>query len=221
VLSRYPWIVFPGNIQGRHVREAGPKGCTLVTVDGGRILGVEPQDLDVLLWHVSRVEVSCCDSTDAVAELVRREIEDTLGKSGGRPVAARLVLEGCTPVHGPLHERLHSLTEQFREIAAGLGDLWLEKVILNTRRPVSAEEWFPDDTPLSAIEKEVRDLQDRNIDLPALLPEIEQLRNKLPPELAGDGELFPSGPEGLGSLCEDVKALLIGRMLRQGGRHED
>ena len=26
------WIVFPGNTQGRHIREAGPKGATLVTV---------------------------------------------------------------------------------------------------------------------------------------------------------------------------------------------
>ena len=34
-VSQDPWIVFPGNIQGRHIRESGPKGCTLVTVDNG------------------------------------------------------------------------------------------------------------------------------------------------------------------------------------------
>ncbi len=28
-----PWVVFPGNIQGRHIRESGPKGCLLVKVD--------------------------------------------------------------------------------------------------------------------------------------------------------------------------------------------
>jgi LexA-binding, inner membrane-associated putative hydrolase len=32
VLSERPWIVFPGNIQGRHPKESGAKGCTLVTV---------------------------------------------------------------------------------------------------------------------------------------------------------------------------------------------
>ncbi len=32
VLSERPWIVFPGNPQGRHPKEPGPKGCTLVTV---------------------------------------------------------------------------------------------------------------------------------------------------------------------------------------------
>lgn len=32
VLAERPWVVFPGNLQGRHSKEAGPKGCTLVTV---------------------------------------------------------------------------------------------------------------------------------------------------------------------------------------------
>ncbi|MBW2597058.1 MAG: DNA repair exonuclease, partial [Deltaproteobacteria bacterium] len=33
VLMDDPLIVFPGNIQGRHVQETGPKGCVLVSVD--------------------------------------------------------------------------------------------------------------------------------------------------------------------------------------------
>lgn len=31
VLHQDPWVVFPGNLQGRHIRETGPKGCALVT----------------------------------------------------------------------------------------------------------------------------------------------------------------------------------------------
>ena len=49
VLSEDPWVVFPGNIQGRHVKEEGSKGATLVTVDGRRVL-LEHQALDVLRW---------------------------------------------------------------------------------------------------------------------------------------------------------------------------
>ena len=33
VLCRNPWVVFPGNLQGRHARETGAKGATLVEVD--------------------------------------------------------------------------------------------------------------------------------------------------------------------------------------------
>ena len=40
-----PWIVYPGNTQGRHVNESGAKGCTLVRVDGTSIADVEHRDL--------------------------------------------------------------------------------------------------------------------------------------------------------------------------------
>ncbi|MBS1201926.1 MAG: repair exonuclease, partial [Chromatiaceae bacterium] len=33
VLSRDPWVVFPGNLQGRHIGETGPRGCQLVGVN--------------------------------------------------------------------------------------------------------------------------------------------------------------------------------------------
>lgn len=33
VLSETPLIVYPGNIQGRHINETGPKGCYLGTID--------------------------------------------------------------------------------------------------------------------------------------------------------------------------------------------
>jgi len=51
-LAREPWVVFPGNIQGRSVRECGPRGCYLVDVDdrGGASLAFEP--LDTVRWEV-------------------------------------------------------------------------------------------------------------------------------------------------------------------------
>jgi DNA repair protein SbcD/Mre11 len=37
IVSRDPWIVYPGNLQGRNVRETGAKGAMRVTVEDGRI----------------------------------------------------------------------------------------------------------------------------------------------------------------------------------------
>jgi exonuclease SbcD len=221
-VSRNPWIVFPGNIQGRHIRETGSKGCTLVTVDEGTVVEIEAHHLDVFRWCISRLDVSDCETMDGVAELVQQTFQDELAKSENRPVAIRLILEGVTPVHGVLHEKSDFFVEQFRNIAAGLTEVWLEKVIFNTRKGgMGPEESLLDDSPLSVIEKEVRDLQERGLNLLEFIPELEQLRNKLPVELSGDKELFLSGSEEIGFLCEDVKELLIRKMLRQGGRHED
>src|ERR1039457_2192861 len=57
-LARDPWIVFSGNIQGRSVRECGPRGCYLVEVNdhGGVTLDFEP--LDVVRWEVLRLSAS-------------------------------------------------------------------------------------------------------------------------------------------------------------------
>ncbi|PKN67838.1 MAG: DNA repair exonuclease [Deltaproteobacteria bacterium HGW-Deltaproteobacteria-15] len=220
-VSREPWIVFPGNIQGRHIRETGPKGCTLVTVEGGNIIEMEAQDLDVFRWCVSSVDVSDCESINAVADLVQQSFQDVIGKSENRPVAVRLILEGETPVHRQLHERSEYCTDQFRGIAAGLTEVWLEKVIFKTRKEGMPFQEIDDNSPLATIEGEVAALKQRGASLVDFIPDIEQLRNKLPPELSGESELFPSGNEGVASLCEDVKDLLIGRILKEGGRYED
>jgi len=62
LLHENPWIVFSGNIQGRHVNESGRKGCTLVTVENGRCSCVEHRDLNVVTWAVCEVNASAADS---------------------------------------------------------------------------------------------------------------------------------------------------------------
>ena len=51
VLSTEPWVVFPGNLQGRHAKETGPKGASLVTVERRSVVSVEHRALDVVRWE--------------------------------------------------------------------------------------------------------------------------------------------------------------------------
>ena len=53
IVARDPWIVYPGNVQGRSPRETGPKGAMRVTVEDGRIVAVEPLVLDVARWALA------------------------------------------------------------------------------------------------------------------------------------------------------------------------
>ena len=61
VLSERPWIVFPGNLQGRHPKESGAKGCTLVTVEDGAVAAVEHRAVDVLRWTTLEVDAGGAD----------------------------------------------------------------------------------------------------------------------------------------------------------------
>ncbi len=70
------WIVFPGNLQGRHINEEGEKGATLVRVRAGRLYP-EHRTLDVVRW--SRIFV----------DLAGAEGPEALGRRCGRPCARR------------------------------------------------------------------------------------------------------------------------------------
>ena len=220
-VHREPWILFPGNIQGRHIRETGPKGCTLVTVDEGQVKGVEHRDTDVLRWVICRVDLSGCETNEECLESVRQAFEGEIGGSGGRPVAVRLVLEGATPLHGKLHERSLHWMEEFRAMAASLTEVWLEKVVFSTRRKVTPEAAAGEGSPVSVLHRTVEGLRLGGTRLLDLVPEFEQLRSKLPPELLGEEGPFSPGEEEMAALYEDLRELLMGKVLRQEGRHED
>ena len=216
-LARDPWIVFPGNLQGRHIRETGAKGCTLVTVAAGRVESVEARELDVLRWADCRLDVGGCERPEVLLEMVRTTFTAARAEAAGRPLAVRLVLTGTTALHGRLHEHSGHWQEEFRAVAAGLGDLWVEKIIFNTRQIPQPGGDLADDSPLAVLQKAVADLQFAGSRLLDHLPELEQLRSKLPPELLNDGDPFAPDAEALAVLRTDVQELLQAK-LQPGGR---
>jgi len=142
-------------------------------------------------------------------------LEEELVRAEGRPIAVRLVLEDTTSLHGLLHERSLHWMEEFRGIAASLIEVWIEKTLFHTRK--KAEKDTEEGSPVSVLNKAVEDLRLESPGLTDLIPEFEQLRSKLPPDLLMDEDPFNLQEEDMETLCEDVKELLMGKMLRQGG----
>ena len=209
-----PWVVYSGNIQGRHIRETGPRGCTLISVDEACVIKVEPRELDVLRWAVCRVNPSGCDCLDSLSDLVRDHFEEERAKTDGRPLAVRLIVEGITPLHSQLHEHALQWSEEIRAVAASLGDIWIEKVVLKSRKSKEPLESFTDDSPLRALLNAVESSQFEESSLVALVPEFDKLRSKLPSDLLAEGDPFRPGEEELSILREEVKELLKGRIER-------
>jgi len=216
-VSREPWTIFPGNIQGRHIRETGAKGCTMVTVDEGEVKEIEHRDIDVLRWAVCRVDLNDCEAEEECLDRVRRSLEQELARAEGRPIAVRLVLEGQTALHGDLHERSVHWMEEFKGIAASLIEVWVEKIVLRTRKKGLPEEVAVEGSSINALIRAVEELRLESRDLTDFIPEFEQLRSKLPPDLLTDEDPFHLQEEDMETLREEVKELLMGKMLRQGG----
>jgi len=145
IVLRAPWIVFPGNLQGRHARETGAKGATLVQVRAGRIAAVEHVPLDAVRWQAVAVDVAACGDIDAIARAAGVVLGEALDAAEGRPLAARVTLAGRTALHRQLlseaeHVR-NAVLGEARQLGADL--VWIEKVALATR-PADAPAQRPD-----------------------------------------------------------------------------
>ncbi|WP_338661303.1 DNA repair exonuclease [Pararoseomonas sp. SCSIO 73927] len=131
-----PWIVFPGNLQGRHVNEAGAKGASLVTVRHGRVVGVEHRALDAVRW--ARLTVDCEGAADEEAVLVRcrRAMGEAVDAAEGRLLVLRLRLEGACPAHLVLARDPAVLRQKLVAAALEVAEadaVWIEDVRVATR----------------------------------------------------------------------------------------
>jgi DNA repair exonuclease SbcCD nuclease subunit len=131
VLQQSPWVVFPGNLQGRHARETGPRGAVLVSASGSRITAVERLIVDVLRWERLVVDVSTAADLPAVLQLCGKHLQALLdGCDHHKPVALRVQITGRSAAHGALFGQRAQLREDLLAQAAAMGGerLWIEKV---------------------------------------------------------------------------------------------
>lgn len=215
-ISQEPWIVFPGNIQGRHIQEGGAKGCTLVKIENGDVISVEHRDLDVLRWSLCTLDVKDCETLDELFEQVRAGLQTVLNVGNGRPVAVRLVLQGACSVHSILHAQREHWMQEYRALATGLGGagLWLEKLVIETVPSISVDEALVRDDALGGLLHTIREMELDESAMGELAAELFALHQKLPAEmLAGDARFDPTDPEVLKQTLEEIKALLINRLL--------
>ena len=100
-LSEAPFIVFPGNIQGRHIRETGPKGCMVVSVDENGRVRPDFRALDVVRWEKCDVDGSGADSESVLLDRIMEEVVRVSGTTD-LPLIVRLRIGGSCPVHDGL-----------------------------------------------------------------------------------------------------------------------
>jgi DNA repair exonuclease SbcCD nuclease subunit len=128
-------IVFPGNIQGRHIREEGSKGATLVRVAAGRIEAVEHHALDVLRWKHVTVDASGAPDTESVLARTELLLDQALIEADGRLLAVRVTLTGACAAHAAMARRPEDFRAEVRATALRIADgseLWIEDVRIRT-----------------------------------------------------------------------------------------
>lgn len=135
--SEQSTIVFPGNLQGRSIRETGRRGAVVVTIEDGQTT-VERLFIDVLRWDALQVNTSDCTSLEDVTRKVGRTLDGLLSTDEQVPRAVRVTLIGRSPAHGLLFGKGKELRAEVLNQVAVIGNekIWLEKVKIATT-PVS------------------------------------------------------------------------------------
>lgn len=197
-----PWIVYPGNLQGRHARETGAKGASLVTVERGRIVDVVHRELDVVRWARVEVDLGGVDRSDDALARIQLALRGELDRAAGRLLAARVVLAGTTRVHDELVRTPDRWVHEVRGIASDVGGagVWIERLGIETlaRRDLAA--LLGRDDALGGLLQRILRLQGEELDLASLGAEFEDLKGKLSSVVLVDGEQVDAEPGGGGRI---------------------
>ncbi len=182
VLTGASTIAYPGNVQGRHIRETGPKGCLLVHVDDALEAETEFRPLDVLRWETVRVTLQQGENRAEALERVQEALHRSLDEAEGRMVAARVVLGGQTSLSDGIAADPRQWGADVRSVAIDIDAdrLWVEKVKNETVEP-SAKAALGDDTPVAEVAAIVREFSAAGAE--ELGVDLGDLMSKLPLEL--------------------------------------
>ncbi len=230
VLHRLPHVIYPGNTQGRHVRETGRKGCLLVTVNdtnGGEIQNLEFRETDVVRWSRVTIPLQPPDDADALLDATRDRLRELIQEADGRLVAARLEYTGRCAVHALLAKDAarQQFTAEIRSLAADFGDdVWIEKVYFRTQSPLDLDAMRGRQDLLGQLLRDVSALvADPNV--LSSLPDTADLAAKVGGELQSETEAEETSGTGGDYLKDrdrqvawlrDAETLLLSHLIAAG-----
>lgn len=191
LVAEKPYIVFPGNIQGRHIRESGEKGVVLVTVDQGETR-IERLYCDVLRWVSLRVDVTDDDTLSQVVDRVIEGLRGLLSTEDGMTKAVRVLIEGRTRAHAELADHALRLRAEILHGAVSLAEdeIWVEKLKLLTAPAQGLNERSLQGDAVSELAGILEAaLQDEGF-MAAFEKDLADIAKKLPAQLAKDIDLL-------------------------------
>ena len=219
VLNEMPHIIFPGNLQGRHIGEQGAKGAALVSVKDGSVAEIDWVYPDVVRWIFVEIDLTSCHSREEALGIFEETVQAVVEQEAeGRTLAARLLFTISAELHHALMQEETLFLAELQSLALGNhGEaLWIEKVRFHVAPP--REQVFQA-VHHDAV-SELQDMLAQAADDPDLMNKIskdlEVLVSRLPAEIRANPDLElvnylkEKKPE---KLIEEVTPFLVSSLL--------
>lgn len=213
VVHEKPYIIFPGNIQGRHIRETGAKGCYLVTFNDNREAQLEFIPLDVFRWEAITVNLDGIEEESEFEGKLAETVESKKLPFNEIPHGIRIILKGNTSLHSWLICSQNRISENIQGIFDGIsaGTLFLEQIKVETSNESTAiqNEALGEDA-LSILKQEIEKLKKNPKDLETLLKEtpLAKLNKEIPGDWKAKDDTTAIQPMNAGWLNEIFNELV-------------
>jgi DNA repair exonuclease SbcCD nuclease subunit len=203
ILHNDPYVVYPGNTQGRNIREQNERGCYLVQVDdNNRVTSLEFHELDKIRWFWGSLTIDGLDTLDQLENALSGCIEDLSKKAGSRPLICRISLTGQGPLFNELSREnaLQELLEHTREsFEVKSPFVWVQDLIFECRPEIDLKK-----------RREAKDFLGQVLRISQELSDTEEGRKRLVEE--GLKELFKN--RRASKHLQDITDSEISRMLK-------
>lgn len=219
VLNRHPHVVYSGNLQGRHVRETGEKGCVLVEFEGTEVTRIEFRPTDVLRWRHEVIELQLNDDREDVLTRVRERLAKLHAQSGGRFLAVRLEFVGRCEAHKELvrDDARQQAINDIRALATEFADeVWIEKIKFRTQTPLDLNELRLRQDQVGALLRLITEVSRDPERLRLLAAELKPLATKVAGDIkdAARGEEIDFASEAsLANWLREAESLLVNRLV--------
>ncbi len=215
-------VVFSGNVQGRHIRESGAKGCLIVDIDSRDRCDMSFHTLDVVRWETCHIDASSLENEEELVDRFQSWLFDQLRVVDDRLLVARIRLAGSTRHYANWMRRAAAMESSLRAVAIdhGGGQVWLETLRMKTTPPQRNDRVTDRDADSFADEgamKSVMAVIDEFKQSPELRERLESefadLLKKLPAELGRTDDLINfESRTALTELLDEATATLVGRL---------
>lgn len=211
-----PYIVFPGNIQGRHGKEPGEKSCELVTVSDAGAVSVERVATSVLLWSEVEIDASDCRTAEDLYDKLPAHFRKLTSTSDERVTALRVCINGSSEAHTELNRDSEVVRNEVMSLASEFGNglLWVERVQVATSPRIDRQILLTRDDPIGEVLRTLAALREepwRTADLDG----IADLMKRLPKEGADDAVPIVLDIHALSTAIDEAEALLLARLSAQ------
>lgn len=183
-------VVFPGNLQGRHIKETGAKGCYLIEADASGVKKQTFHALDAFRWECLSIDALACETLDDLLALFSRQLQHIYAAADGRQLAIRVTCAGNGDVFDAVASRPAKLEAELNKVLyESVGEeVWLEALRFEARVAPDAVEEPLSDAVSEYLQREVANLsyQAGGAEFATL---FDDLVRKLPPELLDEFDI--------------------------------